>query len=97
MSLNITETQATPAEIVIQERVTTNEFVISEISENIANREVRVTLEMGPFTTETRPDGSTERRGRGRRGIMVWRNEEYDAIRDTWTNADLVAAVKAKL
>lgn len=91
----INEVQPVAVEIVLQERVTTNEFIISEIHENIRNRFVRVEVELGPFTTETRPNGQTETRGTSRRGILVWEGEAYDSIRDTWANADLMAAVKA--
>ena len=84
-------------EIVLSERKVTNEYVITQIMENVRNREVRVDLELGPFTEETRPNGEVERRGSGGRSISVWQNEAYDAIRDTWTNADLIAAIKLNL
>lgn len=93
----INETQGIANEIVLQERLTTNEFVVVEIHENIRDRNVRVELELGPFTTETRPNGQTFTRGSSRRGINVWNGDEYDAIRDTWANSDLLAAVKVKL
>lgn len=93
----ITATQSVTTEIVLQERVTTSEFIITEIHENIRNRFVRAEVELGPFTTETRPNGNTEVRGSGRRGINVWDGDAYDAIRDTWANSDLIAAVTAKL
>lgn len=93
----INQVQPVSGEIVLQERVVTNEFVITEIHESIRNRFVRVDVELGPFTTETRPNGETETRGSGRRGLVVWDNDAYDAVRDTWANADLMAAVKTKL
>lgn len=93
----ISDVQGTTAEIVLQERLTTSEFKVVEIHENIRERFVRAEVELGPFTTEERPNGQTTTRGTGRRGINVWSNEEYDAIRDTWANADLIAVVKAKL
>lgn len=93
----INDTQAITSEIVLQERVTTTEFRIVEIHESIQDRMVRVDVELGPFETVQRPDGATNTRGRGRRGVIAWSNEEYDLIRDTWTNTDLIAAVKAKL
>lgn len=97
MPATIADVQPVTAEIVLQERVTTNEFIISEIHESIRNRFVRVDVELGPFTSDTRPNGQTEVRGSGRRGIVAWDNEDYDAVRDTWTNVDLMAVVKAKL
>lgn len=97
MSATIVDVQPTPVEIVLQERVTTSEFIITEIQESIVDRHVRVEIELGPFVEETRPRGRIMKRGSGRRGIVVWSNEEYDAIRDTWTNSDLMAAVTAKL
>lgn len=93
----INETQGIASEIVLQERLTTNEFVVVEIHENIRDRNVRAEVELGPFTTDTRPNGQTQVRGSSRRGIMVWNGGEYDAIRDTWANSDLLAAVKSKL
>lgn len=89
--------QGIATEIVLQERLTTNEFRVVEIHEEIEGRSVRVLVEMGPFTTETRPNGETVMRGRGRRNVEVWRDAEYDAVRDTWGNVELLAAVKAKL
>ena len=93
----ITDVQGTNAEIVLQERLTTTEFKVVEIHENIRDRVVRAEVELGPFTTEERPNGQSVTRGAGRRGVNVWANEEYDAIRDIWANSDLIAAVKAKL
>lgn len=93
----INDVQGTASEIVLQERLTTTEFKVVEINENIRDRIVRAEVELGPFTTEERPNGQTHTRGASRRGVTVWSNEEYDAIRDTWTNSDLLDAVKAKL
>lgn len=97
MPAAITDVQAVSKEIVLQERVTTSEFMITEIHENIRNRFVRVEVELGPFTTSTRPNGEEETRGSGRRGLIVWDNADYDAIRDTWTNGDLMQVVAQKL
>ncbi len=97
MSGTIVDVQSANAEVVLQERIVTNEFKVVEIHENISNKFVRVDVELGPFTTETRPNGESETRGSGRRSIMAWHGAEYDAVRDTWTNADLMAAVKTKL
>jgi hypothetical protein len=93
----IGDTLTASGTIVIQTAVSTNEFVVREVHESIQNRFVRAEIELGPFTTETRGDGSTETRGSSRRGVTVWENEAYDAIRDTWVNADLIAAVTALL
>lgn len=93
----IVDNHSVENEIVLSERVVTTEFRIVEIHENIRNRFVRVEVELGPFVTETRPNGETEIRGSGRRGVDVWSNAEYDALRDTWTNEDLLVAVTAKM
>jgi hypothetical protein len=93
----IVENQTIESEIVLSERVTTNEFRIVQIQENIQNRFVQVEVELGPFVTEERPNGETETRGSGRRGINVWSGDAYDAVRDTWTNTDLLAAVTAAM
>lgn len=95
--LKINDVQGVSAEIVLQERVVTAEFMVVEIRENIRERIVRAEVELGPFTTETRPNGQEVTRGTGRRGVVVWENQAYDAIRDTWTNSDLLSAIKAKL
>lgn len=93
----IIEVQPVATEIILQERIVSNEFRIVEIVESIRDRHVRVEVELGPFITHSFPNGQTIYRGSSQRGINVWNNEEYDAIRDTWTNADLMAAVKLKL
>lgn len=93
----INQVQPVQGEIVLQERVVTNEFMVTEIFESIRDRYVRVDVELGPFTTQTKPDGEILVRGTGRRGLMVWDGQEYDAIRDTWSNSDLMAALRTKL
>jgi len=93
----IADTLTASGTIVIQQAVSTNEFIVREVHESIQNRSVRAEIELGPFTTETRPNGETETRGSSRRGVTVWENEAYDAIRDTWVNGDLIAAVTALL
>ena len=97
MADTIVDVGTITTEIVLSERRVTNEFAITQIMENVRDRMVRVEVELGPFTEETRPNGEVERRGSGNRGVVVWQNEEYDAIRDTWVNADLIAAIKSKL
>ena len=93
----INQPQTLTTELVLQERVTSNEFRITEIVESVQQRFVRVDVELGPFTEVSRSDGKTEQRGSGRRAVQVWSGDEYDAIRDTWTNTDLLAAVTSKL
>jgi hypothetical protein len=93
----IADTLTAGSTIVIQTAVSTNEFVVREVHESIQNRFVRAEIELGPFVTEDRGDGNTETRGSSRRGVTVWENEAYDAVRDTWTNPDLIAAVTALL
>jgi hypothetical protein len=97
MPASITSVQAIATELVLQERLTTTEFVVVEIHENIANRTVSAEVELGPFTEETGPLGTVNRRGSSRRGIQVWSGDAYDAVRETWTNADLLTAVAAAL
>ena len=93
----ITSTLTLNKEVVLSERQVTNEFRIREIQEEVENRRVHVRIELGPFITEERPNGETETRGSSTRGINVWENDEYDAIRDTWANADLIAKVTSIL
>lgn len=92
----IADQQAITGEIVLSERVTTNEFMITEIHENIRDRFVRAEIELGPFITEDR-GGQNYVRGSSRRGIVVWENAAYDAVRDTWRNEDLIAVIKTQL
>jgi len=87
----ILDTLTLENEIVLTERRVTTEFVIRQIQENIQQRRVQVDIELGPFTTETFPDGRTETRGSSSRGVTVWEAEAYDAIRDTWRNQELMA------
>lgn len=95
----ISEIQTTTDEVVVTERVVTNNFIVRAISENVEQRAVRVELEVGPFveTPVLGPaDTNTVIRGT-RRMVIVWEGAEYDAIRDTWTNTDLLAAIPSKL
>lgn len=85
MAASINQVATLSNEIVLTERIVTTEWKVTEIHESIENRSVRVNVELGPFV-----DG----RGSSRRGFTVWENEEYDTIRDTWTNADLLTKVK---
>lgn len=89
----IIENQTLPTEVVLSERVVTTEFRVVEIHESVQHRSVRVEIELGPFVTEEFPGGRTETRGSSRRSVVVWQNEEYDAVRDTWRNEDLLARI----
>jgi len=93
----ITDVSTLTTEIVITPRVVSTEFKIVEITENIANRVVRVEIELGPFTSDNSDSDNSTMRGLGRRSVVAWRGDEYDAVRDTWKNADLIAQVTAKL
>ena len=95
--MSITSSQTSTEDIVLSERVVTKDYKIVQIQESIQNRFVEVQIELGPFVTEQGPGDSTQTRGSGRRNIQVWHDTEYDAIRDTWTNADLIAAVATKI
>lgn len=86
----ILDTLTLTNEIVLAERKVTTEFTIRQINENIQQRRVTVEIELGPFTTETFPDGRTETRGSGQRGVTVWEGDAYDEVRDTWRNEDLM-------
>jgi len=89
----IVDTHATEKEIILSTPISTTEFVIKQMHEDVEQNWVRVEIELGPFTTETRPDGSTETRGSSRRNITVWQGDDYLAIRDTWNNADLLSVL----
>ena len=73
--------------------VTTNEYKIIDVQESMKERKVVVTVELGPFTSRVDGRGHYIVEGTGRRNIVVWSGLAYDAVRDTWTNADLVAKV----
>ena len=94
------QTLSTP--LVLQQAVSTTEWKVVRIEEDIRNRQVTVQLDLGPFITEPTPEGAPEGfvpnvRATGRRGVTVWENDAYDVVRDTWTNADLLAAIPALL
>ena len=91
MTTTIVDTLTLDTEIVLSERRVTTEFAIRQIQENIQQRRVQVEIELGPFITETYPDGREETRGSGGRGVTVWEGADYDAVRDTWGNAELMA------
>lgn len=93
----IVENQTIQKELVLSERVVTNEFRIINIQENVKQRQVQVEVEFGPFTSVTMPNGDVEVRGGTRHSMTVWQGEEYDAVRDTWGNTELLAAVTAAL
>lgn len=97
MTTTIVDTLTLDTEIVLSERRVTTEFVVRQIQENIQQRRVQVEIELGPFTTETFPDGREETRGSGGRGVTVWEGDAYDAVRDTWSNADLMTRLTAIL
>lgn len=88
---------STPTEIVLSERVTTSEFKVAEMYENVANRTVRAEIELGPFVSTNNPSDPTETRGSSRRSIVVWQGAEYDAVRDSWNNLDLLARLPSLL
>lgn len=90
----INTVQPIQTEIVLQERVTTTEFRVNEIQESVLRRHVNAMIDLGPFTTDP---NSGEQIPTSRRSIVVWEGTEYDVIRDTWNNADLLAAIQAKL
>lgn len=94
----INQIGTTSGEIVLSERVVTTEWRVRQITESIEDRFVRVEIELGPFITEQYgPDGQTRTRGSSMRGMVVWQNDEYDAIRDTWSNVELLAAIQSRL
>lgn len=98
--MTILDKQTASTPVVVQEEISTTEWKIIQVKENIEERVVMAFIELGPYTTETRgPEGrqTTVTTPSGHRNIVVWHGEEYDAIRDTWTNADLIAAIAAKL
>jgi len=90
---DITTSVPINTEIVISERVVSTEFKVIEMQEDVIRRRVNVNIELGPFTDELQPDGTTYSRGVGRRGLVVWEHEEYDAVRATWNNLALIAKV----
>lgn len=96
--MQISNTVSLDTELVLTERRATSEFRITEVHESIVSRFVRVEIEMGPFVSYEDPNGTTRLEGAGgRRSLIVWDNETYDAIRDTWTNTDLLSVVKDRL
>lgn len=80
-------------EIVLTERVATNEFFITAIHEFIKDKIVRVEVEMGPFITDQMPNGNTFTRGTSQRMVVAWEGSEYESIMNTWDNAALIAKV----
>jgi hypothetical protein len=97
--MSITNIVTTENEIVISEDLTTTDFKIVGIHEDIAVG-VRVEVEVGPFVPHTfGPEGYEVIRmvPTSTKGIPVWTGDEYRAIRDTWTNADLISAVASRL
>jgi hypothetical protein len=96
MPSQINQVATAAQEIVLAERVVTTEWRVTRIVEDIVNRFVRVEVELGPFTQQDGPGGS-QLRGSGGRNFVIWENEAYDAIRDTWANADLLDVLATKI
>ena len=94
--MSIANNQTAQNEIVLSERVVTNDYRVVRIEEDVRQRFVRVEVEIGPFIEETFPDGRVNVRGSGRRGFVIWENDAYDAVRDTWRNEDLLAELATK-
>lgn len=97
MAASINQVGTAATEIVLTERKVTTEWRVRQITENIENRFVRVEVELGPFVEEDGPGGQKRTRGSGGRSLVIWDNDAYDAVRDTWTNADLLAIIPTKL
>lgn len=93
----IIEIQPIDGEIVITERRATSTYFITDIYESITNKFVRVEVELGPFEVTEHPNGNTTTRGSSRRGVVVWQNEDYVNIMNTWDNAMLLAKVSELL
>jgi len=70
------------ANTTVQTTVTSTGYMVTEIHEDVRNKSVHATVEFAPFT-----------RGSRRKTIAVWEGTAYEAVRDTWTNADLLAKV----
>ena len=96
MADNISVISTSTAEIVLSERVVTSEYRVVEMHENVLGRTVRAEVELGPFITEQGPGPDTIR-GSSRKSIIVWQGDDYDAVRDTWTNRDLLVKLPSLL
>lgn len=88
----IDSTQTTTSEIVVTERVTVSEFRVCSIYELFETRMVRAEVEFGAPVVS----GGVPQRGT-RRLVTVWAGSAYDSIKETWTNADLLAEIAVKL
>lgn len=90
---DITQPSTLVTQIVVTPLVVATEFRITEVHESITNRVVRADIELGPFVLDTGPGGQTRTRATGRRSLIVWKDDAYDAVRDTWNNPTLIAKV----
>ena len=90
--MSISNTQILQTEVVIQPAVITNDFIITNIHENIKRRIVFVDVEFGPFKENVFDDGRVILNGSHIRKYEIWKDNDYDLIRDTWTNKELIAA-----
>ena len=84
-------------EIIITERITANEFIITDVHESIRYKFVKVDIEFAPFNNETTMDNKIITRGTHRKIISIWEGDEYDKIADTWDNAVLLDIILAIL
>lgn len=81
----INTAQALTKEAVVQPKIASTTFRINGYHESVLNRIVVANIEFGPYDDKNK--------GVGTKRITVWEGTAYDAIRDTWTNADLLSTV----
>ena len=91
---NITDITTINREIVLSERVVTNQFRIIKINEDVAEKRLAVEVQLGPFVTD---ENNTIIRTGPQFGVNIWEKEEYEQHRDSWTNDQLITATAAKL
>jgi hypothetical protein len=94
---DLTNIQSFTGEIILSENISSSEFLITAIHEDIKEKTIKVEVEMGPFQIEEMPDGTTTNRGISQRMLVVWEGSSYDAIKNTWDNVALNAKVSELL
>ena len=84
----IAEINTAPSDIVVSERVVTNQYRVVSIDENVQRRYVRVVVETGPWN-QVSPELTIGQH----RSLVVWENAEYDQVRDSWDNSSLLSRI----
>lgn len=91
--ITLTEPNTLNGNIILAERIVSNEFFVKEVSEKPFELLVTAVIEMGPFETRE-VSGRMITTGTKSRTIVVWEKEDYSQVELIWDNTMLVNRIK---